>query len=422
MLIHSATTACSSTSHNEIRDEKDDDNDNNYSEWKLLEPKYEQVVMNSGFHIRDFQRRTHHQQQTTGGSSVIDPEVFGKLRKEALAIRNHTQRREVASALCLIPSILVVVALKVTLSMSMLPSPLSALLYPLDILMHWWWFEWLLYYGGFVVTVFYIPYRLEQNAVDKLTALVESYQPFFLKAYGIELGYNRFKGFRHLRLGVSCLAGISLRCPRRPAVLVDEEEVPGGDNVVLEDGHEVFPPIYIIPLIPGELHMQEKGYDAASMKVDAETWALLQSTHQETMARNRFRDIVFILLVATGFCYGYLLCIVVGCLFIYPRLSDYQLLRAYEDVTKAVNAVLQKDDDQKKSTQHLALEFCVSEHPGREGEHSRRYQFVRCSVPAAAPGPSSSTTTTHEMGTTSCWEKKGISMGEQDGLRGRRKE
>jgi hypothetical protein len=175
-------------------------------------------------------------------------------------------------------------------------------------------------------------------------------------------------------------------------------------------------------LIPGELHMQEKGYDAASMKVDAETWALLQSTHQETMARNRFRDILFILLVATGFYYGYLLCICIGCLFIYPRLVDYQLLRAYEDVTKTVNAVLQKDDDQKKSTHLLALEFCVSEHPGREGVHSRRYQFVRCAVPAAAPGPTTTTTTTHELGTTSCWEKKGISMGEQDGLRGRRKE
>ena len=394
-----------------------------YSEWKLVDPHFEQVVMNPGFQSRDFQNN-----QRSG--SVIDPEVFGKLRSEAIAIRTNMRRRDAAFASCLIPYWLAVSALMVTLT----SGPFFLDLPP--------WLQPFLFYGGFVVLFFYIPYRSEQKAVDKLTALAESYQPFFLKAYGMEMGYNKFKGFRQLRLGVSCLGGIYLRSPRRPAV---DEEVPmgGGNMKQQEDGHGVvFPPIYILPLIPGDLHIQEKGYDADFMKVDAETWALLQSTHQEKVKRALLLDTILLVLCATGLWYTYhwfvgefsppkvgepshygdflfrtvlfVVWLFICCLVILPRALDYRQLRVYEKVTKVVNKYLQQED--KKNDPQLTIEFCASKHPGRDGNRSRRYQFVQCALPTAAAAAAG--VPTNEMGIGSSWEK-GMIAGEQDGLRGR---
>ena len=60
-----------------------------YSEWRMfhagLGSTFQIVVVTEGYHNRDFQT-------TQGAVSVIDPEVLGKLRKEASAISNNMMR------------------------------------------------------------------------------------------------------------------------------------------------------------------------------------------------------------------------------------------------------------------------------------------------------------------------------------------
>jgi hypothetical protein len=58
---------------------------------------------------------------------------------------------------------------------------------------------------------------------------------------------------------------------------------------------------------------------------------------------------------------------------VYEYVVDNRNLHVYEEVTKVVNEALQKNE----TTAHVAVEFHTSEVPGREGKHSRRYQFVQ---------------------------------------------
>jgi hypothetical protein len=221
---------------------------------------------------------------------------------------------------------------------------------------------------------------LRKNADTHLTALVESYQPIFLAEYGVEIGYGRFS--LSPNGGWSKIPAIYLRRPQR---LVDEEAAPGVGN--RSDNLEGrFPPIYLSRLIPGEIHIDEKEYDAASMKVDAKTWALLQSTHQTMIQWHPLMKVLATLLLLVSY---------VGCVWIatidngfaivYPLIYimcyafqyavDKRNLRVYHDVTKVVNEALREDKDLG-----LSVEFHSSEVPGRAGNHGRRYQFVQLNL------------------------------------------
>jgi hypothetical protein len=150
-------------------------------------------------------------------------------------------------------------------------------------------------------------------------------------------------------------------------------------------------------MLPGDIHVNEKDHNA-TIKVDAETWALLQAVHQdevwmsplssgfivvfsalwlfwcvfwvsqETMAQNAplFIRLVF-LLIFLLYCVWFLRRI------IDMTLNNWNCGTRYEDVTRQVNEALQKD----ASRSHLALEFRTSDLPGRDKTDSRRYQFVK---------------------------------------------
>ena len=334
-----------------------------YSEWRLwhaggLRSSFQNVVMNEGFQNRDFQTRE-------GAISVIDPEILGKLRKEASDVRNNMLRCQLAVYVVLCHCVFLFLD-----SYWLVLVPDDAFFFGLIVTLCVW-----------LILVIVAATYLRKKADTKLTALVEPYQPIFLEKYGIELGYGKFSLSPQ---GVcSKIHGIYLRRPRR--VMEDEEAQDRGHGKDL-DGW--FPPIYLVRLIPGEIHIDEKEYDANLMKVDAETWALLQSTHQKMIQRHpivKFLAILLHLGVYVGAfwlgghdpCGGFIswiVCVVamiVGK--VYEYALDYRDQKVYEEVTKVVNEALQKDE--KKA--HMAVELHASELPGREWKLCRRYQFVQ---------------------------------------------
>jgi hypothetical protein len=360
-----------------------------YSEWMIFVTGCDStspiVSVNAGFQIRDFQTGE-------GAVSVIDPEMLGKMYKEASAILNK------------MPSGQRKIYVLLYLCFALLSS--------------WAWLMGLVSYDMFCfcvvgppcvwVTVGNTSFLYFQKtahgkliAFAKATSLVESYQPIFLKQYGVEIGLSEPEGPFPI---------IYLRRSRR---LVDKAVPIGGDCGAME-GH--FPPIYLDRFIPGEISLAE--YDSASIKVDDETWALLLNTHVEMTAANSNRfylilekfyakmrgansspfDLIlskFCAIWVISFCWGmvlgHVLKLIVGpsaCVWIaypisvhFPKVYDYaedkRKLRAYDDVTKVVNQALQRN--QKSS--RLAIEFHASVVPGREGKHGRRYQFVQLDVP-----------------------------------------
>ena len=328
-----------------------------YSEWRLfptagLGSSFETVVVKHGFQSRDFQTRQG------GAISVIDPEILGKLRQEASAISKNMKR------------------LKMTFWVVWLFMGVYAVgRVPEDAVI-----SFVALFVGWLIVFFAAVTRLAKNTDSKLTALVMSYQPIFLKEYGVEIGYDRIS--LSPKVDFIKAPGIYLRRPRR---LVDEEEPVGDKSKDLDAG---FPPIYLVHLIPGEIHIREKKHDATSMKVDAETWSLLQSTHQ-TMIQWQWHPILKVLAIPflLGFyasclwvglhCGSFTFLILLAVLDIVGKVYEYVVdnrnLKAYEEVTTLVNEALQKNE----TTAHVAVEFHTSEVPGREGKHSRRYQFVQ---------------------------------------------
>ena len=323
-----------------------------YSEWRLLHGglgwAFEIVDVNEDFHIRDFQ-------SSQGAVSVIDPDTLGRLRKEASVILNNRIRCQLVAVLALFLSCMFMFFY--LLGLGLVP--------PVGMLVN----------GGVIIFLSYVAYTfLRQNADAKLTALVDSYQNIFINEYGVEIGYGRF-----ILGGWSKFPAIYLRRPHQSAgkdeapVVVDSKDMDG-----------CYPPIYLVPLIPGEIHIL-KEYDAASMKVDAETWTLLQSTHQSLIHLDCSDKMLY---QAILFWVGWLVCcgwlgtiqqygfIIVGASpFIVFRVLKYRFairnLKVCYEVTKVVNEALQKDNKQ------LAVEFHTSEVPGREGVHGQRYQFVQ---------------------------------------------
>jgi hypothetical protein len=126
------------------------------------------------------------------------------------------------------------------------------------------------------------------------------------------------------------------------------------------------------------------------MKVDAETWALLQSVHQKMAQTPPFVGFLFLFYVMSlWYCffrvgqsapengYGFVLLVILWASIpvtgrIIDGALDYRNLRVYEEVARRVSEALQKDENRS----HLAVEFHHSDLTGRETTSCRRYQFV----------------------------------------------
>ena len=328
-----------------------------YSEWRLIDAgdivAFENVVVSKGFQNRDFQTRQQ-------AASVIDPEILGTLRKEASAISNHSMRCHLAVLLALYLSLLFVGEYGLNLSLSD-----NAVVFIVIYSM----FVWL-------ILVHLVKTYLRHKADPKLTALVESYRLQFLEDFGVELGYGRFC------VPPACgkFPGIYLRRPRR---MVDEEVPCDSDSEVMDTR---FPPIYVVRLIPGEIHIDDEEYDAAAMKVDTKIWELLRSTHQKMMKQRIITKFIaslilfcmglsFVLLWHGTLPFGFLLLvapIIIVC-WVHNIAVDRLNLKLCCEVAKVVNRALQKN----KEHTHLRVEFHTSGVPGREGKYGRRYQFVQ---------------------------------------------
>jgi len=357
MVIDSATMSA---------DEEGENKD--YSEWRLFNRGfrscYDYVTVNEGFQNRDFQT-------SQGAVSVIDAELLGRLRHEALVIDNECERRAFLPLPLFVPYGLLLMH-GLNFLDDVLPIGVVLSFFVVGSLSPWFLFA------------IHVSYQMKV-ADDKFTTLLAIYQPQFLQASGVKLGRGAFVIGDDERPSV----GLYFRHPRRSV-----------DNIVLplskdahadcEDTDWHFPPVFLYRLIPGEIHIEETEHDAASMKgVDAATWALLQSTHEE-MIQGHICLALFVVLFSIVFfvaiiwaCFGGDLAIIFGvhftffvvgffCCIVGPCFKKYQIPRACEKVATRVNEALQQQEEKA----HLAVEFHASELPGREGVLSRRYQFV----------------------------------------------
>jgi hypothetical protein len=337
-----------------------------YSEWRLFlwVSRFDHVEVNGGFQIRDF--------QTSEGTSIIsDPAPYRKLQKEASAIWTTYSRKQTALFVVLYIGwfFFVLLLLQLLTVAAMVVASVVCLA--------------LLFAGLFLVIL-----SLRTHADSRITAMVDSYKEHFLNAYGIELGYGKL----HPTAGWwpnGLVRAIYLRRPRR---LVGGEVLEAGDFEVQDHGGRM-PPIFINPTLPGDIHVNEKVHHA-SMKVDSETWALLQSVHQKMVQTPPIFGLLVAFYVVTyfiwyffggrlqtvilhPFVYAYFPpAILLACIHVTRCIIDgaleYRNLRVYEKVARRVNEALKKDANRS----HLAVEFHTSDLPGRDKTDSRRYQFV----------------------------------------------
>jgi hypothetical protein len=325
-----------------------------FSEWRLYlgDSRFDHVGINHGFQVRDFQT-------SQGTSIIVDSENYRKLQDEASAIWRTLSPKQVV---------------------------VVVLLYLCFLLVDDSWVVALLL--GLVVSLFVTLYR-QKIADSRITAVVDSYKEHFLRAYGVELGYGKLNRSDQGRPKVLVRA-IYLRRPRR---LIQEEVLADGDFEVQDGGR--FPPIFIDRTLPGDIYVNEREHDA-SMKVDAETWVLLQSVHQrmvQTPPIGGFLLFVFYFVIYMVFIWYYF--VRVGqtipqngyvpvplvilwastpvTRWIIDGALDYRKLRLCEEVTRRVNETLQNDENRS----HLTVEFHTSDLPGRDKTNSRRYQFVK---------------------------------------------
>jgi len=148
-----------------------------------------------------------------------------------------------------------------------------------------------------------------------------------------------------------------------------------------------FPPIFIKPMLPGDLDVNYKQYDASTMRVDPETWSLLQSTHQKLIMRSdlflNFGSFAFCMLLLIGthhirdFVQEYSYSII-HLAFVLFMLYGVDKVTVCEEVARLVNQGLLENVNQA----HLAVEFLTSDLSGRDPKDCRRYQFVRREIPS----------------------------------------
>ena len=387
VVIDSATT---STNENRANEE--------YSEWRLFpnggRSQYEYVTVNEGFQNRDFQTR----QQGGGTVSVIDPAVFGRFYDNALIIDNEFTRRA-----------LVPLALLITMPVSL------TLLLPLDDLP-----EAAILLLACVLPVigcicaFWNLHSQGKKHYDKMIALLEFYQPIFRETFGVELGRGTFD----LGDGEESSVGYYFRRPRQAAPAATEAVVNEDishrvhddccdekDDDLRKEEEWHLPAVYVHRLIPGEISVKDKEYDAASLMmkgglgVDAETWALLQSTHERMIQFRPLMELLGLVSFLSFFVGTFAVTfsqrawtVALGCWFqpvvffcvFLPWYSEgYHFPRTCEKVVTRMNEALQQQQQQQpqqdedgRTAHFLSLEFHKSELPGREGMLGGRYQFV----------------------------------------------
>jgi hypothetical protein len=252
----------------------------------------------------------------------------------------------------------------------------------------------------------YISKIIFKNADNQVIALVESYKTQFLESFGVEIGHR--PSTKSARWSTDD-SGIYLRRPRRqpppPAAATSEEghsttmgniESEGSWMMLLDD--VTIPPIFVDLVIPGDLHVDEKSYDA-SMKVDATAWTLLQKTHREMIPLSRTMRVFHLIYCVVVLIFIFsasvamfifpsvliiILCaLVVGVTYVLIRVFDRRNLRMYQEVSHRVTEALQKED----GSTDLVVEFTSSELPGRVPVNFRRYQFVRTLATTTGPPP-----------------------------------
>ena len=218
-------------------------------------------------------------------------------------------------------------------------------------------------------------HRVSRNVLFKkadaeLLALIDSYYEHFLETHGVTLHHRKCTKFFRWWNDDS---GLYLRRPRTlliPAAGSDAEESDG-----------TFPPIYIHLTLPGNVYLHEKSQDA-SMKVDANAFALLQSMQKEMFQPSSlyrwFHVIVkhagFVHMVGSIWFIDSLLRIFNGAVVLFVifviglEVQGGRDQRIYQEITQRVNTALQKDEN----TAHLTLEYHDS-----ADFCDRRYQFAQ---------------------------------------------
>jgi hypothetical protein len=352
---------------------EDDKSHNEYSEWKLLIALVTKSSVNSGYQNRDFRH--------SDGTPIIDPETYRTLQNEVTTISSRVVQKHVALYLILVFAIGALPAeggQEATVLLRVVGVHLLAL----------------------IVFHFVSQYAIFKKADTDLLALVATHQTYFLDTYGVTMGHSPCT--KPIRWW-SDDSGITLRRPRR-RTLEQQEDSAASDSTF--QGNNV-PPIYVQGnLPPGAVHIDEPSYDA-SMKVDAPTWTLLQSTHQELIQTPALFRVVFFLLPFAVVALGVVSMVVirrpsqkvfvlVGGLVVLIAFAIFMIFqedkhnqRMYQEVTRRVNTTLLQKDESNLVT----LEY--HDENSKRGEN-RRYQFVVRRSGAGVPVEDLTTTVTKE--------------------------
>ena len=330
---------------------EDEHQQEEYSEWKLLLACFIKTSVNPGYQNRDF--------RNSDGTPVIDPEVYRTLQNEVSTITTSSSQKHWALYFILVYAVRALPGVAEVSFLGM-AVPRSVVVNSL---------KWILYHVG-------SHYLISKKSDSELLALVASHEANFWKSYGVTMGYSQCT--KRVRWWDDD-SGITLRRPRTSSLPVVERSA-------INEVEGSFPPIYIHLDIPGNVHIDETNHDD-SMKVDAHTWALLQSTHKELIQRSAVIRAMFYILppVIIAYCLvsEWLLCqgcnpwlLLVG-LAMFPLFFLFMILkennhdqRRYQEVLQRVNTALHKDETRTD----LTLEF----HDEENGRYEdRRYQLVR---------------------------------------------
>ena len=356
-----------------LEEKEDDKSQKGYSEWKLLIALVTKSSVNNGYQNRDFRH-------SSDGTPVIDPETYRTLQNEVTTISSRVVQKHVALYLILVFAIGALPpdgGQEATVLLRVVGVHLLAL----------------------IVFHFVSHYVIFKKADTDLLALVATYQTYFMDTYGVTMGHSPCT--KPIRWW-SDDSGITLRRPRR--TLEQQQDSAAPDSTF--QGNNA-PPIYVQGnLLPGAVHIDETSYDA-SMKVDAPTWTLLQSTHQDLIQTPALFRAVFFLLPFVVLAHGVVSMVVirrpsqkvsvlVGGLVVLIVFAIFMIFqedkhnqRMYQEVTRRVNTTLWQKDESNLVT----LEY--HDENSKRGEH-RRYQFVARRSGAGVPVEDLTTTVTKE--------------------------
>jgi hypothetical protein len=319
-----------------------------YSEWRILYTRHPYFV-DTEYQNRDF--------RNSDGTPVVDPETYRILQEEIYAIGGRSSRRQnILFMVLYVPFLLFAPRIDA-------PSGNGVIFVVLALM-----------------TLYHVlcDHFIFKKVDIELLEIVRSYETRFCEEYGVTLGHAKCSP-GHYRWFKDD-SGIYLRRPRTAVIPVSSQ---GRDEPC-----EEFPPIYIRGLSsPGNVHIHEPSYDA-SMKVDSNTWALLQSTHQEIIQHSAGCKVVswilllaFISLVTYSFCnlqstlvlfwFGGISVVLLLCFIAILIAEDKRFQRMFHMVAEQVNTSLQKDPN----TAHLTLKVYDLDQLA-----NRRYQFERLIV------------------------------------------